>query len=74
MNKATQIARIWRYLEDHPEGITTLEAAFRLRITKLPTRISEMIRDGYQITKTAESTVNEYGVREHYTRYRKAAA
>ena len=74
MNKDNQCARIWRFLEDHPEGLTTLEAAYKLRITKLSTRISEMIRDGYPISKTPETIINEYGIREHFVRYRKAAA
>lgn len=69
-NRETQIKRIWQFLENHPEGLTTIEAAYRLRITKLSTRISEMIKAGYPISKTPESCVNEYGVREHWVRYR----
>lgn len=73
MNRETQIRRIWNFLEIHPEGLTTLEAAYKLRITKLPTRISEMIRDGYPISKTPEVVVNQFGVTERFVRYRKAA-
>lgn len=72
-DKNTQIRRIWRFLENHPEGLTTYEAFIHLRITKLSTRISEMITDGYLITKTPETHVNEDGVRERVVRYRKAA-
>jgi hypothetical protein len=71
--KDSQAKRIWAFLEVHPEGLTTLEAAYFLHITKLPTRIGEMIRDGYPISITPETHVNEWGVTERYNRYRKAA-
>lgn len=73
MSRESQKRRIWKFLEDHPEGLTTLEAAYKLRITKLSTRVSEMLREGYPISKTPEIHVNQFGVCEHYTRYRKAA-
>lgn len=72
-NKQTQIIRIWDYLNAHPEGLTTLEATYKLHITKLNTRISEMIPMGYKISKTWETRINEYGTRERYIRYKAVA-
>lgn len=71
----TQCGKIMRWLEDHPEGITPFEAFTELRITKLATRISELIRDGYTcIEKVPESRKNADGEIVRYMRYRKAAA
>ena len=72
-NKYTQIRRIWDYLKAHPEGLTTLEACYKLHITKLNTRISEMIKMNYQIEKKWETTVNAYGMKERYIRYKAVA-
>ena len=73
MNRETQIRKIWRFLEAHPEGITTFEAYIFLNVTKLSTRISEMIRDGYPISKTPVIRKTEDGVTQRFMRYRKAA-
>ena len=72
-NKYTQIERIWEYLKDHPEGLTTLEAAYKLHITKLNTRISEMLKMNYPISKTWETHKNAYGMKERYMRYKRVA-
>ena len=69
----TQHSRILNYLFDHPEGITPFEAFIELRITKLSTRIGELIRMGYEIEKIPESKKNADGEKVHYMRYRKAA-
>lgn len=71
-DKNTQIVRIWDYLKNHPEGLTTLEAAYKLHITKLNTRISEMIPMGYKISKTWETRKTEFGT-ERYMRYKAVA-
>ena len=47
----TQADQIRRYVRQNG-SITTMEAFFELGITKLATRISEMIRDGYTVKKT----------------------
>lgn len=73
MDKNTQIKRIWQFLESHPEGLTTMEASDKLRITNVPRRISDMISSGYPISKTWETKVNEYGVTERYMRYKRVA-
>lgn len=72
MKKENQYKRIWKYLENHPEGITTLEGADRLRITKVNTRAGEMIAMGYPISKTPEVHINEDGNHSRIMRYRKA--
>jgi len=73
MDKSTQIKRIWEYLKEHPEGLTTLECVYKLHITKLNTRISEMIPMGYKISKTWETKTNAYGTKERYIRYKAVA-
>ena len=72
-DKHTQIIRIWDYLKSHPEGLTTLEAAYKLHITKLNTRVSEMLVLGYKISKTWETCKNAYGGTERYIRYKAVA-
>ena len=72
-DKYTQIKRIWNFLENHPEGLTTMEASDKLRITNLPRRISEMIVLGYKISKTWETYVNEFGTHERIMRYKAVA-
>ena len=73
MNRDTQIKKIWKYLANHAEGLTTIEACYKLRITKLPTRIGEMIKMGYPISKTPEIHVNEDGATERIMRYKAVA-
>ena len=50
-------------------SISPMEAFADLGITKLATRISEMIRDGEDIVKHAETGKNRFGEKTHYTRY-----
>ena len=71
--KNTQIESIGRYLDEHPEGLTMYEAFLELEITKLSTRVSEMIRLGYKIEKTPEVKKDAKGrVIKRYMRYRRA--
>ena len=72
--KDSQHLKIWRYIESHKNGITPMDAFVDLNITKLATRISEMIRMGYPIDKVPESRINAAGETVRYMRYRKAAA
>lgn len=65
----TQHERILDYMEKHG-SITTIEAFFYLHITKLPTRVSEMIRDGRKIEKENVHQKNQRGEWETFTRYR----
>lgn len=64
----TQIEAISKYIDDFG-SISPIEAFSDLGITKLATRISEMIRDGAKINKKVESTTTRYGKKTHYTRY-----
>lgn len=73
MGRDTQHLKIWRYIDTHKAGITPMDAFVDLNITKLATRISEMIRLGYPIEKIPETRVNAAGETVRYTRYRKAA-
>ena len=72
VSKYTQHKKIWDYLCKHPEGITPYEAFIHLRITKLSTRIGEMINAGYKIKKLMEYKMKDDGSTEHYMRYWRA--
>lgn len=64
----TQRDRIIDYIEKFG-SITPLEAFRDLGITKLATRVSEMLKDGMQIDKTYEKAENRYGEPVYYMRY-----
>jgi hypothetical protein len=63
-----QHERILKYIDDFG-SISPFEAFMELGITKLATRVSEMIRDGEKITKKPESSRNRYGQKVNYVRY-----
>ena len=65
-----QHERISQYMDDFG-SISPFEAFRDLGITKLATRVSEMIRRGVPIAKRVETSVNRYGDKVHYTRYTK---
>lgn len=73
MKRDNQHKKIWKFLINHPEGITPYEAFIVLKITKLSTRIGEMIVLGYKIEKIPETNVSESGERTHYMRYKRVA-
>ena len=64
----TQQERIKQYLIDFG-SITPMEAFADLGITKLSTRIGEMVRAGEQIERTMVSGRNRYGEKVHYMKY-----
>lgn len=64
----TQYDRIRQYISDWG-SITPMEAFQDLGITKLSTRIGEMIAAGEKIKKETEHSVNRYGDKVHYCRY-----
>ena len=66
--KMTQGEAILEYLKHH-KTISPMEAFSELGITKLATRVSELIRDGYKITKTPTSSKNRYGETVRYMTY-----
>ena len=59
-----------QYLDDFG-SISPMEAYSDLGITKLATRISEMIRGGAVFQKSMETGKNRYGKTTHYMRYRR---
>ena len=64
----TQYDLILKYMDDFG-SISPMEAFVDLGITKLSTRVGEMIRDGVQIQKKTVHSRNRYGKRIHFTRY-----
>ena len=65
-----QHERIAKYLDDFG-SISPFETFRDLGITKLATRVSEMIRNGEAITKRTETGLNRYGDKVHYVRYKR---
>ena len=68
MSHATQKAKIIFYLLNHPT-LTPMEAFRELHITKLATRIGELIADGWQIEKGWEEHTNADGETSRYRVY-----
>lgn len=66
--KMTQGEAILEYLKHH-ETISPMDAFYELGITKLATRVGELIRDGYKITKTPVNGTNRYGESTRYMVY-----
>lgn len=65
-----QHERILRFLDEHG-SITPMEAFSELGITKLSTRIGEMIESGIRIEKHREKGRNRFGEKVTYMRYTK---
>ena len=53
-------------------SITPFEAFTEYGITKLATRVSELIRQGERITKEPAEAKNRFGQPVHFMRYRRA--
>ena len=69
----TQHQQIAKYLDEFG-SITPMQAFSDLGITKLATRIGEMIRGGQRISKELVTGRNRYGEKTVYMRYRKDEA
>ena len=67
----TQGQRIMDYI-DRFGSITPMDAFNDLGITKLATRISELIQDGVPIRKVKEHGQNRFGDEVYYMRYYRA--
>lgn len=65
----TQRDLIRQYMQDFG-SISPAEAFVDLGITKLATRVSEMIRNGEKIEKNRETGKNRYGKSIWWMRYR----
>ena len=63
----TQSERIIRYMQDF--GSITPMDAFRMGITKLATRVSEMRRDGIQIEDDWVKDKNQFGEPVRFKKY-----
>lgn len=68
----TQKEEILQYMRDFG-WITPMDAIHQIGCTKLATRISELIRDGYQIEKQTVWYQNWKNKKRHFTRYRLVA-
>ena len=66
----TQQERILDYIDRHG-SITPMDAFLDLGITKLATRVSELIRGGVMIEKTQKSGKNRFGEPVRYMEYRR---
>lgn len=66
--RPTQVQRIKKYIEDFG-SITTLEAFTELGIVRLGARISEMRKDGLNITDKQECVKNRYEEKCYIKRY-----
>ena len=64
----TQKQMIVKYIKDFG-SISPMEAFSDLGITKLATRVSELISDGEKIRKQPEKRLNRYGKKCRYMRY-----
>lgn len=65
-----QHERILAFIESHG-SITPMDAFSELGITKLSTRIGEMIESGIGIEKHREKGRNRFGEKVNYMRYTK---
>lgn len=65
-----QHERILAFIESHG-SITPMEAFSELGITKLSTRIGEMVESGISIEKHREKGRNRFGEKVNYMRYTK---
>lgn len=73
MSKVSQCKRVLQYMED--EGsITSLDAIREFGCMRLASRVSDLKRAGYPITREMESKKNRYGDTVRYARYRLEAA
>ena len=63
MSKESQAKQVLRYLKEHPEGLTQIEATSMLQITRLAARISDLRQEGYHIYTTKEKHNNGYHAR-----------
>lgn len=66
----TQHKAILEYMERHG-SITPMDAFADLGITKLATRVSELIRLGHKIRKTPTEGKNRYGEPVRFMKYEK---
>ena len=66
--KQNQCEKIVDYIKQFG-SITTMEAFADLGITRLASRIHDLVCEGYVIEKTVETGKNRFGDPVHFTRY-----
>lgn len=64
-----QTENILRFMQDYGE-ITPMDALREFGCMRLAARISDLRRDGHQITSRIVHDINRYGQRTHYAAYR----
>ena len=64
----TQNERILKYMTDFG-SISTMEAFIELGVTRLPSRIHEIIASGIKVDNRMETAKNRYGENVHFMRY-----
>ena len=67
--KKTQHELVLEYLQNHKEGMTSLDAMNLYGIIQMPKRIWILRQEGYKIVSLEESGKNRFGDTVHYTRY-----
>lgn len=65
----TQAERILQYLEEN-KTITQLEALSEFGIMRLASRISDLRKDGYRITRRMVTAKNRYNEKVSFAEYR----
>lgn len=68
MAKTTQNERVLRHLKTYG-SITPIEALREYGIMRLASRISDLKKDGYLITKSLKKHINRFGEPTHYAQY-----
>ena len=66
----TNKEKVLNYLEHH-DGITSMEAFYKLNITRLAAVIFDLIKDGVEIEKEHLVQKNNEGKIVQFTRYRR---
>lgn len=69
-NKTKQTDRVVNYLKSHPEGITGAEAWSELGIIHLSSRITDIVKDGYNVVRQREKIKNRFGEVCYVMRYK----
>ena len=67
-SRPNQVQRVLRYVERHG-SITQREADRYISVTRLPSRINELKKNGYIIDYTWETVRNKYGETCRVKRY-----
>ena len=67
----SQNEKVLEYLKRH-DGITSREASVNLSCTRLAARIADLKKRGYEITDDWDYSLNQFGDKVRFKRYRLA--